>query len=157
MRFLLVDRVDRIVPGVCAEGVKCVSLADDALQDHFPDHPLLPGTLLVEALAQLGGFLVECSIAREDPPRRAVLAGIAEARFHRPCRPGDRIGLSCRLASLLPAGAQVEAEAAVEGERAARAVLTFALRAVPSPRLTEARRALYRTWTEHLALSFPLP
>ena len=157
MRFFLVDRVDAITPGTLARGVKNVSLSDEILQDHFPDHPLFPGTLIVEALAQLGGFLVECTVNRGDAaPQRAVLAQIEKARFHRPCRPGDQLVLDCRLGSCIGSAAQVQAEASIGGEKAATALLTFALRSDAPPLVHEQRRRLYQTWTQSLVLDFPL-
>lgn len=149
MRFFLVDRVDEVRPGELVRGVKCVTLSEQVLHDHFPDHPLYPGTLIVEALAQLGGFLVESSLPASM--RRAVLGQIEQARFYRPARPGDRLELTCRLSSLLEAGAQVEAEARVEGERSATARLTYALREVESERVHQQRRELYALWTRHLS------
>ncbi len=158
MRFFLVDRVDAIRPGDAAEGIKNITLSDEVLQDHFPDQPLMPGTLIVEALAQLGGFLVECSVQRPDEPlKRAVLARIVDAKFQRPCRPGDQLRLRCRLGSVIPGAAQIEGQALVGEELAASARLTFHLATIDLPQLHEERRRLYRTWTQGLTLDFPLP
>lgn len=157
MRFFLVDRVDAIIPGESARGVKNVSLSDEILQDHFPDHPLFPGTLIVEALAQLGGFLVECTVNRGGAAvQRAVLAQIEKARFHRPCQPGDQLVLECRMGSCIGPAAQVASEASIAGEKAASALLTFALRGDAPPLVHEQRRRLYQTWTRSLVLDFPL-
>src|SRR5262249_56251763 len=57
MRYFLVDKVTELVPGERIRGVKCVSLSDEVLHDHFPDFPVMPGALIVEAGAQLAGFL----------------------------------------------------------------------------------------------------
>lgn len=148
MRFFLVDRVDSLVPGSEARGVKCVTLSEQVLHDHFPEHPLYPGTLIVEALAQLGGFLVESS--RPEDGRRAVLGQIEQARFYRPATAGDRLELRVSMTSLLEAGAQIEGEATVDGERSAVARLTYALRPVESERVHEQRRELYALWTRGL-------
>jgi 3-hydroxyacyl-[acyl-carrier-protein] dehydratase len=158
MRFYFVDRVDEIRPGELARGVKNVAMSEDVLDEHFPDHPLYPGTLVVEALAQLGGFLVECS-SREGPgdPRRAVLAQIDKAKFHHPCRPGDQIELGCALVSTLEGAARVEGEARVQGELAAHATLTYRLVKVESEEVHRQRRTLYRLWTQHLSLGFAIP
>ena len=158
MRFLLVDRVDSIIPGTSVSGVKNVTLSDEILQDHFPDHPLFPGTLIVEAIAQLAGFLVECSLNQPGEPRqRAVLAQIDKAKFHRPCRPGDQLRLSATLSSTVAGAAQITGEAQIDGERAAQVTLTFVMRQVDSPALNAQRQSLYRTWTQHLTLPFDLP
>jgi 3-hydroxyacyl-[acyl-carrier-protein] dehydratase len=143
VRFFLVDRVLELVPGERIRGVKCVTLTDEVLHDHFPDHPMLPGTLIVEALAQLGGYLVEESNPGQG---RAVLAQIEQARFHLPVGPGDRLDLSCGLLSQLEGAAQVEGEARLEGQKAATARLTFVLRKVESEKVHRQRDDLYRIW-----------
>jgi 3-hydroxyacyl-[acyl-carrier-protein] dehydratase len=154
MRFILVDRVDAVEPGRFIEGVKNVALSDDVFDDHFPDHPLFPGTLLVEAMAQLGGCLAELSFHAKSPEtRRAVLMNIREARFHAPCRPGDQVAIRCELEGELEGAMRVAAQARVAGERVASADLTFRLVAVASPRLHEHRLGIYRTWMRSLDLS----
>ena len=153
MRFILVDRVDAVEPGKYIEGVKCVPLSDDYFADHFPDHPLFPGTLTVEAMAQLGGCLAELSFhAGSTETRRAVLMQIREAKFHAPCRPGDQIALRCELASELQDVALVSAQAKVRDERVASAELTFRLVKVESEKLHRHRVDLYRTWMRDLDL-----
>jgi len=148
VRYFLVDKITSFVPNESATGVKNVSLTDEVLHDHFPDYPILPGALIVEAMAQLAGFLLESG--RADAPERAILAQIEKAKFHAPAEPGDQILLKVTLAQRLDAAAQVEAEAHV-GERCiARARLTFMLRAIDSARVTEQRAMLYRIWTREL-------
>jgi len=148
MRYFLLDKITAFEPNAFACGVKNVSLSDQVLHDHFPDHPIFPGALLVEAMAQLAGFLLESG--RADAPERAILAQIERAKFHAPAGPGDQILLKVSLAQRLDAAAQVEAEAHV-GERCiGRARLTFMLRRVDSDRVTEQRAMLYRIWTREL-------
>ena len=158
MRFYFVDRVSELQPGRVARGIKNVAMSEDVLDDHFPDHPLYPGTLIVEALAQLGGFLVECS-TREGASdrRRAVLGQIEKAKFHQACRPGDQVELRCTLLSVLEGAAQVEGEASVAGRRAAQATLTFRLVKVDSEEVHRQRTRLYRLWTRDLDLGFAIP
>jgi 3-hydroxyacyl-[acyl-carrier-protein] dehydratase len=153
MRFILVDRVDAIEPGRFIEGVKSVAMSEDYLADHFPDNPLFPGTLTVEAMAQLGGCLAEVTYhGASTETRRAVLMQIREAKFHAPCRPGDQLQMRCELVSELADVALVAAQAKVRGERVATAELTFRLVKVDSPKLHEHRRDLYRTWMRDLDL-----
>ena len=148
MRYFLLDKITAFEPNRFARGVKNVSLSDEVLHDHFPDHPIFPGALLVEAMAQLAGFLLESG--RADAPERAILAQIEKAKFHAPAGPGDQILLEVTLAQRLEAAAQVEATAHV-GERCiGRARLTFMLRRVESARVTEQRAMLYRIWTREL-------
>lgn len=157
MRFLLVDKVEEVIPGESIRGIKNVTLSEDFLADHFPDHPVFPGTLIVEALAQLGGFLAEATCnAGESEARRAVLGQVDKAKFHRPCVPGDQIELRCRLVSRLEGAVELEAEALVKGQRAAQAMLIFRLLRVDSEKVHAHRRDLYRFWTRDLDLPWPI-
>jgi 3-hydroxyacyl-[acyl-carrier-protein] dehydratase len=158
VRYFLLDRVTDVVPGASARGIKNVTLTDEVLHDHFPDHPIFPGALLVEAMAQLAGFLLEVTENGPDKPLvRALLGQIRRAKFERPAEPGDRIEIAVRLERSLDTAAEVHAEAHVDGERVARADLTFVLRQVDSDRVHEQRRALYRMWTRKLGREIPIP
>lgn len=160
MRFLLVDKVEEVIPGESIRGVKNVTLSEDFLADHFPDHPVFPGTLVIEALAQLGGFLAEatCNAGEggDAGARRAVLAQVDKAKFHRPCVPGDQIELRCRLVSRLEGAVELEGEALVKGRKAAQAMLVFRLLEVESEKVHVHRRELYRLWTRGLELTWPI-
>src|ERR1700674_5117736 len=92
MRFVLIDRIDRLEPGRRAEGHKLVAPDEDYFRDHFPGYPLVPGVLVLESLAQLGGRLVEASV-RETSGRRVLpmLAKFEHAKPVRPVPPGDRL------------------------------------------------------------------
>src|SRR5260221_14130774 len=117
MRYFLLDKVTSFEAGKRASGVKCVTLTEDILHDHFPDHPVLPGALLLESMSQLGGFLVELSFHKGGGPvLRAVLAQIKDAKFHRACAPGDRIELEAVLESQLESAARNTTDASVDGE-----------------------------------------
>ena len=151
MRYFLLDKVIDFVPGVRARGLKNVTLSDDVLMDHFPDFPVMPGALVIEAAAQLGGFLIEMSAeADPNPPRRALLAQIRRAKFYQPAQPGDQIELDVKLTATLDGAAELECEATVGGARSLEATLTFMLRTVDSERVHEQRRRLYRVWTRDL-------
>jgi 3-hydroxyacyl-[acyl-carrier-protein] dehydratase len=157
MRFFLVDRVDELKPGEIVRGVKNITLSDEILQDHFPENPVFPGTLIVEALAQIGGFLIEVTFNRDkDNVRRAVLGQIKEAKFYEPVKPGDQLELRCALSSTLDDAAQVEGEAHVRGRRVARATLTFVMRTVVSDKVHQQRREIYKIWTRELKPEFPI-
>ncbi len=158
MRFILIDRVDALEPAGRAVGVKAISLSDPVFVDHFPDHPVYPGSLLVESMAQLGGLLVEATWQHEQTrmdddrttPRRAMLMQVDRAKFHHPCRPGEVLCVVCDWVSMLGHAAQVRASVGgAAGDELASAQLTFMLVAVESPALHAHRRSLYRQWTSH--------
>lgn len=161
MRFFLVDRVDELVVGERVRGVKCVTLTDEVLHDHFPGFPILPGILIVEAVAQLAGYLLEATFARDFPrdgePLRAVLTQIDRAKFYAPAAPGDRLVLEACVSSIIGAAAQVQGRVTLEGKKSAVVGLTFVLRAIDAPQVHEQRRSLYRLWTRHLPEALPTP
>lgn len=152
MRYFLLDKVTELIPGERAKGLKCVTLTDEVLHDHFPDFPVLPGVLVVEAAAQLAGLLVEATENRDEsvPPRRAVLVQIQRAKFHKPAQPSDRLEIVAKLSASLDSAAQVNVEVNIDGELSCRATLQFMLHHIDSPRLHEKRRELYRVWMRDL-------
>jgi 3-hydroxyacyl-[acyl-carrier-protein] dehydratase len=150
MRYYLIDKVTELRPGEGARGVKSVSLSDEVLHDHFPDYPTLPGALLVEGAAQLGGFFLEMSLNTQGAPlRRALLAQIKDARFYERVGPGTLVDVAVTLESTLGDAAQLRAEARAGEALAMRALLTFVLKEIPSERVHEQRRYVYRLWTSH--------
>lgn len=155
MRFFLVDRVDEIVPGQHARGVKAVTLTDQFIHDHFPGQPLFPGCLMLEAMAQLGGFLVDSS-HQGDPDQRAILAQVDKCKFSHPARPGDLLCVHVQMTSSLGGATLVEGRISLGEQRVASALLTFVMQSVDSPRIHEQRRELYALWTRHLKLDFSI-
>jgi 3-hydroxyacyl-[acyl-carrier-protein] dehydratase len=151
MRYFLIDKVTDVTPGERAKGVKCVTLSDEILHDHFPDYPVMPGVLILESLAQLAGFLLEISLNKPEAPlRRALLAQIQQAKFHEMAGPGDRLDLEVSIESTLEGAAQVTGEARVGDRKIVRALLTFVMKEIPSERVHEQRRYVYGLWTKDL-------
>src|SRR5438477_3509412 len=101
MRFILIDKIDRLETGKSADGHKLISPDEEYFRDHFPGYPIVPGVLVLESLAQLGGRLVEASV-RDATGRRVLpmLAKVDHARFLHPVRPGDRLDLAVDLLAL---------------------------------------------------------
>jgi 3-hydroxyacyl-[acyl-carrier-protein] dehydratase len=151
MRFFLIDRVTELLPGESARGVKNVTLTDEILHDHFPDHPIMPGVLVIEAASQLAGLLLEVTLNRAgEPIRRALLVQVELAKFHEPAGPGDQLDVVVRIESMREAAAQVVAEVTAGPKRVARAGLTFVMKTVESQRVHEQRRYIYKLWTREL-------
>lgn len=91
--FLFLERLTEIVPNESAVGHKCVGYNEPHFQGHFPDYPVMPGVLIVEAMAQTAGALVMHSLGLESENRRVYFMTIDKARFRRPVRPGDLLRL----------------------------------------------------------------
>jgi 3-hydroxyacyl-[acyl-carrier-protein] dehydratase len=147
MRYLLLDRILTLRPPESATAIKCVSLSDDVFVDHFPGHPVMPGALLIEALAQLGGVLVEA--AQREKGRddlHALLTMVDRARFRQMVRPGDRVELEALGLANSEDGGKIRGIAQVDGKLAVEAELTFALMPISNPRLIERRREVLQTW-----------
>ena len=123
--FLLVDRITGLVPGKSATGYKNVTINEPFFQGHFPGEPIMPGVLIVEALAQVGA--VALLSAEESAGKLALFAGINRFRFKLPVRPGDRLELEAALTGRRGGIGKAEAEARVEGKIAAAGELMFAL------------------------------
>ena len=93
--FLLVDRVLAFVPGESITAIKNVTINEPFFQGHFPDAPIMPGMLILEALAQAGGILVSKSLEGPLGSRIFMFTGVEKAKFRRPVVPGDQLVLRC--------------------------------------------------------------
>ena len=123
--FLLIDEVLELEPGSRAVARKRVGEGEWYLAGHFPGRPVMPGVLIVEAMAQTGAVAVLAQ--EENRGRLALFAGIDDCRFKRVVEPGDELRLSCELERVRGPIGRGKAEARVGGELAARGTLTFAV------------------------------
>lgn len=123
--FLLVDQITELEPGVRATGVKNVTANEPFFPGHFPDYPVMPGVLIVEALAQVGAVAVLSQ--PEYAGRIAFFAGIDGVRFKQQVRPGDTLRLECKIISIKMGIGKGEAAAYVGDKLAVSGQLTFAL------------------------------
>ena len=120
--FLLVDRITKIEEGSTIEGIKNVTINEPFFQGHFPEHPIMPAVLILEAMAQVGGLLLLNSVA--DPNDKLMyFMGIDGARFRRPVTPGDQLRFKLTLLKLKGHTSKMRGEAYVDDQLVAEAEL----------------------------------
>ncbi|WP_291243690.1 3-hydroxyacyl-ACP dehydratase FabZ [Fournierella sp.] len=123
--FQLVDRITECVPGQMAVGRKCVTVNEQFFCGHFPQKHVMPGVLIIEALAQVGAVAI---LTEEENKGKIVLfGGIKNARFKRQVVPGDVLELKCKLTARRGPVGFGKAVATVDGQVAAMGELTFAI------------------------------
>ena len=125
--FLLVDRIEELEPGVRAVGLKNVTQNEPFFQGHFPEYPVMPGVLIIEAMAQVGAVGVMAGGDHTD--KLALFAGIDGVRFRRQVLPGDVLRMEVEIVRLKGSVGRGKARATVEGERVCEAELMFAFAA----------------------------
>ena len=121
----LVDKITDFEPGVWAEGVKCVSVNEPFFQGHFPEAHVMPGVLIVEALAQTGAVAILSE--EENKGKIAFFGGIKNARFKRQVQPGDVLNLRCEIIERKGPVGFGKAVATVNGKVACQAEISFAI------------------------------
>jgi len=123
--FLLVDKIVELEPGKKAVGVKNVTINEPFFQGHFPGNPLMPGVLIVEAMAQVGAVAVMS--LEENKDKLAVFTGIDKVRFKKQVRPGDVLRMEVELITMRRGIGKAEAVAYVGDEIACKGTLMFGL------------------------------
>ena len=123
--FLLIDRVTNLVSGESIKGYKNVTMNEDMFNGHFPNQPIMPGVLIIEAAAQLSGILAfETQGTRPSYGKNYLFGGVEKARFKRPVVPGDRLDLKSVIIAQRSKMMKFEIEAHVSEETACSAKIT---------------------------------
>ena len=123
--FLLIDTIEELEPGVRAVGKKCVSFNEPYFAGHFPGNPVMPGVLMIEALAQVGA--VALVGLDQGKGKTAYFVGINNAKFKQKVLPGDVLMLETKITKVKGPMGMGEAVASVNGKLVAKAELTFAI------------------------------
>jgi 3-hydroxyacyl-[acyl-carrier-protein] dehydratase len=124
--FLLVDKIMELDPGKRCMGIKNVTANEQFFQGHFPTEAIMPGVLIIEAMAQLGGVMM--LVVPEHRGKLALIGGIDKTRFKKPVVPGDTLHLYAEVIKVRGDFGRVYCHAEVEGSTVAEAVILFALR-----------------------------
>jgi 3-hydroxyacyl-[acyl-carrier-protein] dehydratase len=124
--FLLIDRVLEFEPTKRLVAIKNVTMNEPFFQGHFPGHPIMPGVLVVEAMAQAGALIMLSEI-EDRGSKLAVFTGIEKAKFRRPITPGDQIRFEVEVLSFRSRAGRIQGRATVEGKLACEATLTCAV------------------------------
>jgi len=95
--FLMIDNVKNLVKGESAVGVKNVTIAEPHFQGHFPDHPIMPGVLIIEAMAQTSAVLVIATLGEEAEGKLVYFMSVDKARFRKPVVPGHTLDITVTL------------------------------------------------------------
>lgn len=123
--FLLIDRVIELEPGKRAVAIKNVTANEPQFAGHWPEDPVMPGVLILEAMAQAGGVMLLSSESFSD--KLAVFGGMDKVRFRRQVIPGDQVRIEATLLRRKGTIGKVHVLATVDGEKAAEGELVFAL------------------------------
>ncbi len=123
--FLLIDRVTEMEAGKRARAIKCVTANEPFFQGHFPGRPIMPGVLIMEALAQTGAAAILSE--EENRGKLVVFGGIKNCRFRRQVVPGDVLELYCELTGRRGPAGYGKAVAKVDGQIAAQGELSFVI------------------------------
>jgi 3-hydroxyacyl-[acyl-carrier-protein] dehydratase len=151
MRFLMLDRITKWEPGLRGEAIKNIALSEDFFADHFPLRPIMPGVLIVEGMAQLGGLLLEEGVRLQQGREVKVLMSIIDkAKFRQPVSPGDTLIYSAEVTALNDMGGKVAAQATRDGVVIAECNLLFSFHQIDNPYLEKCRREMLDFWLRDL-------
>lgn len=143
MRFHLIDRIDEVKYGHHITAVKCVTLADDVFNEHFPGHPVFPGTLILEGMAQLAGSFFEMTDQKKGRTvKRSILSIVNQIKFRKAVYPGDRLFLRADILTHREEYGVAKVRAEIDGEICAEGELTFSFVSIQDTSLDASRREM---------------
>lgn len=149
MRFFMLDKIIEWEIGTRARGIKNVSLSEDFFDDHFPRHPIMPGVLIIEALAQLSGLLLETTVERDYKKKvKALLTMLEKVKFRNISKPGDTLVLNSEIVSVHEDSGKVRAKAEVDGKVIAETGMIFVWVLLEDPELEKKRQQLLDFWLQ---------
>ncbi len=147
MRFFLIDKITEWEPGKRATALKNVSLSEDYFDDHFPRMPIMPGVLILEGMAQLGGILLEETVKKElGISDKAVMTMIDKTKFRDITRPGDQLIYEAVISGFNDMGGRVAVTAKKSGKPVVSSSFTFAFHTIDDPYLVRDRQRLLELW-----------
>lgn len=126
--FLMVDKVPEVVPNESAHGIKCVSINEPFFQGHFPGKPVMPGVLIIEAMAQTAGVMVVTSLGPESEGKLVYFMSVDQAKFRIPVEPGDILDIHVNKIQSRGPVWKFSGEAKVDGKIVAQATFAAMIR-----------------------------
>jgi 3-hydroxyacyl-[acyl-carrier-protein] dehydratase len=121
--FVMIDRVLEIDPGKFSKAIKNITQTEPCFQGHFPDEPIFPGVLILEAMAQAGGFI----FVNGNSEQKGYIAAIDKVKFIKPVIPGDTLTIECRFVAALQGISRVNCQVKVESQIVAKGEITYKL------------------------------
>ncbi len=148
MRFYLIDRITCWDPSAgVAEAIKNVALSEDYFDDHFPRRPVMPGVLILEGLAQIGGLLLEKVLEQKhSKTAKAVLSVLERTKFRALIKPGDSLRYRVELVSINEVGGKIKANAYRGEDLVTTTEMVFGFKPVDDPLMEQKRGRLMDIW-----------
>jgi 3-hydroxyacyl-[acyl-carrier-protein] dehydratase len=146
MRFLLIDRISSLKPGEAATGIKNVTMSEDFLAHHFPDRPIMPGLLIIEALVQLADWLIRVG---SDFKQLGLATSFDRAKFRRVVRPGDQLLLEVNIQSQDDSSVLIKGKAYVQTTLVASCNFTLTLHPIDSYLSPKEAERIYQMIIQH--------
>ena len=151
MRFLMIDKIVEWRIGGLARAVKNITLSEDFFDDHFPRMPIMPGVLILEGMAQLGGIFLEETVQEKlGLEKKAIMTIIDKTKFRDISRPGDTLVYTAEVLSFNPDAGKVEVTARKKDKEIVSTRITYVLNAYEDPILQRDRLRLVNMWKEGL-------